>query len=127
MFNSHFRSKKFSQNAKIGGYQRLAQKYPFIFIGIPFFAAVIGGTYILVPMQETRYEIRDSRAKELKQDEQLKVKKARRKIDLQEEYWRLQESGDWGDWENKRVQRANPEDEPVFDRQPSSSTSPASK
>ncbi|KAJ1672561.1 hypothetical protein EV182_006935 [Spiromyces aspiralis] len=87
-------------------------------------------------MQETRYNIRDERAKEasaqahaeacsisllvcasslIMQDEQLKLSRSKRPIDLQKEYWRLQESEAWGDWENKRVERP-PEDEPVFDR-----------
>ncbi|KAJ2547164.1 Cytochrome oxidase assembly [Coemansia sp. RSA 1933] len=92
--------------------QRLAKKHPFLCVGLPFITAVVGGSFVILPTQQTKYEVRDSRLKTEAVSEAIPQK---RKFNLQEEYFRMQTSGQWGEWEPKRVERP-PEDEPVFDR-----------
>ncbi|KAJ1933939.1 Cytochrome oxidase assembly [Kickxella alabastrina] len=93
---------------------RLTTKHPFLCVGLPFLLAVVGGSFVLLPSQETKYEVRDKHV-QAAPIEELKAKKP--KLTLQEEYFRMKTKGSWSaEWEPKRVKRA-PEDEPVFDRQ----------
>ncbi|KAJ2742349.1 Cytochrome oxidase assembly [Coemansia sp. BCRC 34301] len=93
--------------------QRITTRHPFLSVGLPFLVAVVGGSFVLLLTQETKYEIRDKRVQNLSMDEGLPP---RRKFDIQEEYFRMKSKGDWsGSWEPRRVPRAA-EDEPVFDR-----------
>ncbi|KAJ2518982.1 Cytochrome oxidase assembly [Coemansia sp. RSA 2049] len=92
--------------------QRLSQKHPFLCVGLPFLTAVIGGSFVLLPTQQTKYEVRD---KHVKTAPLANFKPAKREFSLQEEYFKMQTRGEWGEWEPKRVERP-PEDEPVFDR-----------
>ncbi|KAI9503030.1 Cytochrome oxidase assembly [Coemansia spiralis] len=98
-------------------FQRLSKKHPFLLVGLPFLTAVIGGSFILLPSQTTKYEVRDKVMKQAPIRERENKKEGKRKeFNLQEEYFKMQARGQWGDWEPKRVERP-PEDEPVFDRQ----------
>ncbi|KAJ1911402.1 Cytochrome oxidase assembly [Coemansia sp. RSA 376] len=93
--------------------QRITKRHPFLSVGLPFLVAVVGGSFVLLLTQETKYEVRDKRIQNLSMDEALPP---RRKFDIQEEYFRMKSKGDWnGSWEPRRVPRAA-EDEPVFDR-----------
>ncbi|KAJ2715556.1 Cytochrome oxidase assembly [Coemansia spiralis] len=91
---------------------RLANKYPFLCVGLPFLVAVVGGTFVLLPMQQTKYEIHDQRNRLASVQE---AQGKQRKLTIQEEYFQMQTAGTWGEWEPKRVERP-PEEEPVFDR-----------
>ncbi|KAJ1998538.1 Cytochrome oxidase assembly [Coemansia sp. RSA 2322] len=92
---------------------RITKKHPFLSVGLPFLLAVVGGSFVLLPTQEIKYEIRDKRIKNVSFDE---AAGPRKKLDLQEEYFRMKSKGAWsGNWEPKRVERP-PEEEPVFDR-----------
>ncbi|KAJ2157675.1 Cytochrome oxidase assembly [Coemansia sp. RSA 552] len=93
--------------------ERLSKKHPFLCVGLPFLIAVIGGSFVLLPGQQTKYEVRDRKSR-MAPLESLKTNK--RKFDLQEEYFRMKTSGTWGEWEPKRVERPA-EEEPVWDRQ----------
>ncbi|KAJ1801688.1 Cytochrome oxidase assembly [Coemansia sp. RSA 2399] len=92
--------------------QRLSRRHPFLCVGLPFLTAVIGGSFVILPTQKTKYEVRDSR---IKSESIAEYQPKRREFNLQEEYFRMQTKGEWGEWEPKRVERP-PEDEPVFDR-----------
>ncbi|KAJ1883018.1 Cytochrome oxidase assembly [Coemansia sp. RSA 486] len=106
--------RNWSHHRKQSKFEKLSKKHPFLFVGLPFLVAVVGGSFVLLPSQETKYEVRDKHIQRAPID-QLKVHK--RKFDLQEEYFRMKTKGSWDDeWEPKRVERP-PEDEPVFDRQ----------
>ncbi|OLY83926.1 Cytochrome c oxidase assembly protein COX16, mitochondrial [Smittium mucronatum] len=91
---------------------KLAKKYPFVFVGIPFIFSTVGGSFLLLPMQKTRYELGDTTIKAEKENvpTQNRVKK---RLNMQEEYFRLQQEGEWDDYDIKRVAR-KPEHEPVF-------------
>ncbi|KAJ2456071.1 Cytochrome oxidase assembly [Coemansia sp. RSA 2336] len=106
-------SSNFVRRRQTSKLQRLSQKHPFLCVGLPFLVAVIGGSFVLLPLQENKYEVYDRRIQTAAHEE-LKSKK--RKFNIQEEYFRMKSQGVWGEWEPKRVERA-PEDEPVWDRQ----------
>ncbi|KAJ2721692.1 Cytochrome oxidase assembly [Coemansia sp. Benny D115] len=94
--------------------KQLTKKHPFLTVGLPFLIAVVGGSLVLLPSQETKYEVRDRRIKAASLQEQMGQKPKR---SLQEEYFRMKSNGAWkAEWEPKRVERP-PEEEPVFDRQ----------
>ncbi|KAI8320818.1 hypothetical protein GQ54DRAFT_240820, partial [Martensiomyces pterosporus] len=84
-------------------FQRLSQKHPFLCVGLPFLTAVIGGSFVLLPSQETKYEVRDKHIRVASINE---AKGDKRAFSLQEEYFRMQSQGSWGEWEPKRVERA---------------------
>ncbi|KAJ1721222.1 Cytochrome oxidase assembly [Coemansia erecta] len=106
--------RSWARHARQARLSKMSQKHPFLLVGLPFLIAVVGGSLVLLPSQETKYEVRDKHIQTMP-IEQLKVSK--RKFDIQEEYFRMQSRGDWSaEWEPKRVERP-PEDEPVFDRQ----------
>ncbi|KAJ2481216.1 Cytochrome oxidase assembly [Coemansia sp. RSA 1822] len=96
--------------------QRLSKKYPLLCVGVPFLLAVVGGTFVLLPMQETKYEIRDRRSGSISTIKEHQALKKSKPFNIQEEYFKMQTKGTWGEWEPKRVERAE-KDEPVWDRQ----------
>ncbi|KAJ1849949.1 Cytochrome oxidase assembly [Coemansia sp. RSA 2703] len=107
-------AQNWARQARQAKLSRMTQKHPFLFVGLPFLIAVVGGSFVLLPSQETKYEVRDKHIKSAPID---KLKSAKREFNIQEEYFRMQTNGTWNaDWEPKRVERP-PEDEPVFDRQ----------
>ncbi|KAJ1936848.1 Cytochrome oxidase assembly, partial [Linderina pennispora] len=110
--NSEFQSNSWARRNHRSTFQRLSQKHPFLCVGLPFLLAVVGGSFVLLPGQETKYEVRDKHVRNVTLDE---AKGEKRKFNLQEEYFRMQSQGAWGEWEPKRVDRPADE-EPVFDR-----------
>ncbi|TPX62664.1 hypothetical protein PhCBS80983_g00329 [Powellomyces hirtus] len=75
-------------------------------IGLPFFGAMIMGTYGMAHLAQTRYDYHDTKTKLLAKKEQLKIEKDRRPFNVQEEYWKLTSTKqDWDDWDMVRVQR----------------------
>ncbi|KAI7860105.1 cytochrome c oxidase assembly protein COX16-domain-containing protein [Circinella umbellata] len=92
---------------KKGTFDPLAAKVkqrPFLFFGLPFIAIIIGGSFGLSQLTQTRYDHRDMRHKKVAKEEALGMDKNRRKLSLQEEYWRLQAKTD-EDWEQVRIDR----------------------
>ncbi|KAG0368985.1 Cytochrome oxidase assembly [Mortierella sp. AD032] len=87
---------KFSQSIK---------KKPVLLFGLPFLLTIVAGSFALSELTATKYNVHDNRTKAMTKEEGLKLSaKSRRKLDLQEEYWRLQaEDVDDDDWEIKRV------------------------
>lgn len=71
------------------------------------------GSVALSNFTAVRYEKRDRRVQELDDEENLKIVKNKRKVDVKEEYYRLQHMGE-EDWEPKRVPRMKGESENVF-------------
>ncbi|ODV60681.1 Cox16p [Ascoidea rubescens DSM 1968] len=111
-----FRSK--SQQLKheksfIGKYQSQLKKRPFIFLGLPFFGLVLYGNYILEDLLKVKFERADRRAQEFSEHDLEKLTKQRRKVDIKEEYYKLQGLGEQ-DWEPVRVKRFKGESENVW-------------
>lgn len=87
-------------------------RHPFFMFGLPFVATIVGASFALTTFTQTRYDLRDQQVTSMAQEEQLKMAKDRRKVDLREEYYRLSAGGSGGglggqagedDWENKYV------------------------
>ncbi|KAI5481844.1 hypothetical protein MNV49_000121 [Pseudohyphozyma bogoriensis] len=83
------------------------RKHPFAFFGLPFVLTVVAGSFALSQLTQTRYDHRDAKVKSVSKEQELGMRKDRRKLDIREEYFRLQASGEMDDmdYENKRVER----------------------
>ncbi|KAI1305546.1 Cytochrome oxidase assembly [Mortierella claussenii] len=79
------------------------KKRPVLYFGLPFLLTVVVGSFALSELTATKYNVHDNRTKAMTKEEGLKLSKNRRKLDLQEEYWRLQAQNMDDDWEIKRV------------------------
>ncbi|KAI5809292.1 cytochrome c oxidase assembly protein COX16-domain-containing protein [Pyronema omphalodes] len=105
-----FTSKKFTpssaESAKGFGatYRRLMKKYPFLLFGVPFIGTIVAGSFFLTPATALRYEKHDRKVRQLTQEEAMGLDKNRRKLDLNEEYYKLA-AKDLDDWDMKRVER----------------------
>ncbi len=90
-----FPSKKYSAPIGSGGgrpsiaarYRAAIAKHPFLLFGLPFVALVVGGSFVLTPATAIRYERHDRKTRQLTREEELKVGKAGRRVDIREEYF----------------------------------------
>ncbi|KAF8427854.1 cytochrome c oxidase assembly protein COX16-domain-containing protein [Tirmania nivea] len=85
-------------------YRTSMQKHPFLLFGLPFIVTIVAGSFFLTPATALRYEKYDRKVQRMTQEEAMGLGKDRRKVDLNEEYYRLA-AKDLDNWENKRVQR----------------------
>jgi len=65
---------------------------------------MVAGSFFLTPATAVRYEKHDRKVQRVSQEEALGIGKARRRVDMNEEYYRLA-AKDLDDWEQKRVKR----------------------
>ncbi|KAF9197194.1 hypothetical protein BGZ49_002519 [Haplosporangium sp. Z 27] len=79
------------------------RKRPVLYFGLPFVLTIVVGSFALSELTATKYNVHDNRTKSMSKEEGLKLTKNKRKLDLQEEYWRLQSQDIDDDWEIKRV------------------------
>ena len=88
-----FPSKKFRpssyQNTIGAFYRRNLARYPFLFFGLPFVFTIVAGSFVLTPATALRYERHDRKVKQLTKEEELGLGKERRRVDINEEYYRL--------------------------------------
>jgi len=112
-----FPSKKFRSTAYdktvTAKYRAALTRHPFALFGLPFIATMVLGSFFLTPATAIRYERHDKRVRQLTKDEELGIGKDKRRIDLQEEYYRLA-GKDLSDWEQKRVKRLPGEHDGVY-------------
>ncbi|KAF8469197.1 cytochrome c oxidase assembly protein COX16-domain-containing protein [Kalaharituber pfeilii] len=109
-----FTRKKFLSTAPASGttlFNRLAMRYraslsrhPFLLFGLPFISTIVAGSFFLTPATALRYEKHDRKVRMMSQEEAMGLSKDRRRLDLNEEYYRLA-AKDLENWENKRVER----------------------
>ncbi|KFH47534.1 Cytochrome c oxidase assembly protein-like protein [Hapsidospora chrysogenum ATCC 11550] len=103
-----FQSNKFRSSADMSRvgmrYRAIMNKHPFLTFGLPFLAVVIAGSFVLTPATAIRYERYDRKVRQMTKEEELNVRRAPRKVDMREEYYRLA-GRDLDDWEQKRVER----------------------
>lgn len=86
-------------------FNRLMRRNPAMF-GIPFVCLIVGGSFGLSNLTQIRYDIHDQRTRKVSgEEEQQLASKKKRKFDIREEYFRLQEEEDKNDWEPVRVPR----------------------
>ncbi|MCJ1461316.1 Cytochrome oxidase assembly [Mycoblastus sanguinarius] len=65
---------------------------------------MVAGSFFLTPGTALRYERHDRKVKQMSKEEELGIGKDRRRVDINEEYYRLA-AKDLDAWENKRVKR----------------------
>ena len=70
-------------------YRALMQKHPFLLFGLPFIATMVAGSFFLTPATAIRYEKHDRKVRQMTKEEELGIGKDRRRLDLNEEYYRL--------------------------------------
>ncbi|GAA6024520.1 hypothetical protein JCM10207_000405 [Rhodosporidiobolus poonsookiae] len=85
------------------------RRSPFLLFGLPFLSVVVLSSFALSHFTQTRYDLRDQKVQAVSREEELGMRKDRRKIDVREEYYRMQATNDLGaaseEWDNKRVAR----------------------
>ncbi|MCJ1373651.1 Cytochrome oxidase assembly [Loxospora ochrophaea] len=112
-----FQSKRFrpssAQNTLSATYRGYLSRHPFLLFGLPFIATMVAGSFFLTPATALRYEKHDRKVRQMSKEEELGIGKDRRRIDMNEEYYRLA-AKDLDDWENKRVKRFKGEPDGVL-------------
>lgn len=82
------------------------RRNPTLFFGMPFMLTMVLGSFGLAQLTQTRYTHHDKRVRAVTQEESLKLRTDRKRVDIREEYYRLQGKDDGlDDWEPKRVAR----------------------
>lgn len=96
----------------VGKYEKLVKKNSFLYFGLPMMLSIALGSVFLTNFTALRYERRDEKVKEMNEDEALSLIENRRKVDIKEEYYKLQGLLDEHEnWEPKRVERLPGESE----------------
>lgn len=96
-----------------GRYYARVRANSLIYVGIPFFATMFLGLQLMTQFASVRYEQSDRRKKEVSQADALKDTR-KRKVDLKEEFYRLQHM-DLDSWDQKRVPRLKGEGDNKWD------------
>ncbi len=88
-----FQSKKFRpssyQKTFAAIYRAKLANHPFLLFGLPFIVTMVAGSFFLTPATALRYERHDRKLRQLTKEEELGIGKDRRKVDINEEYYRL--------------------------------------
>ncbi|KAI9471018.1 MAG: cytochrome c oxidase assembly protein cox-16 [Benjaminiella poitrasii] len=87
-----------------------AKQKPFLYFGLPFLTIMVAGSFGLSQLTQTKFDHRDRRHTQVKKEEALGMDRNRRKLSLQEEYFRLQAKTD-DEWEQVRITRPPGSDE----------------
>ncbi|MCJ1355293.1 MAG: Cytochrome oxidase assembly [Icmadophila ericetorum] len=74
---------------------------------------MVAGSLFLTPATALRYEKHDRKVRQMSKEEELGIGKDRRKVDMNEEYYRLA-AKDLDNWENKRVKRLEGEHDGIL-------------
>ncbi|KAG0263280.1 Cytochrome oxidase assembly [Linnemannia exigua] len=100
-----FANKSYGVATPADKFAQSIKRKPVLLFGLPFLLTIVAGSFALSELTATKYNVHDNRTKAMTKEEGLKLSaKSRRKLDLQEEYWRLQaQDVDDDDWEIKRV------------------------
>lgn len=88
-----FQTKKFRPSSYQNGlgalYRKNLNRYPFLLFGLPFVFTMVAGSFVLTPATALRYERHDRKVKQMTKEEELGIGKDRRRVDINEEYYRL--------------------------------------
>ncbi|KAF2660482.1 cytochrome c oxidase-like protein-assembly factor cox16 [Lophiostoma macrostomum CBS 122681] len=102
-----FASKSFKAtlpNSLAARYRKQLNKRPFLLFGLPFISTIVGGSFLLTPATALRYERYDRKNQQITQEEAMGLRANRRKVNMKDEYYRLQ-AKDLENWEQRRVKR----------------------
>ncbi|KAJ3195657.1 Cytochrome oxidase assembly [Entophlyctis luteolus] len=89
------------------------QQRHFVFFGLPFLATMVASTQVLASLMQTKFDLKDKKTETLSKEEALKLDTNRKKLDIQEEYFKLAQNEEQ-DWDMVRVPRPKGVDEPIF-------------
>ncbi|PWN34711.1 FAD-dependent thiol oxidase [Meira miltonrushii] len=93
------------------------RRHPVLMFGLPFVLTIVASSFGLSYMTQTRYDYNASKVRSMSKEEELGMRKDRRKIDIREEYYRLQaKDSEVDDWEPKRIPRPDGVEEPLAPR-----------
>lgn len=83
------------------------RRRPFIYFGLPFLSIVTLASFSLSSFTQTRYDLHNTKVQSVSKEEELRMDKQRKKVDIKEEYYRLQRIGQMEDqsWDQVRVPR----------------------
>ncbi|BGP36028.1 Cytochrome oxidase assembly [Rhodotorula toruloides] len=84
------------------------RRHPFTHFGLPFLSLIVLSSFALTSFTTTRYDLRDQKVQSVNKEEELRMRKDRRKINARDEYYRMQaldQLGESDSYENKRVER----------------------
>jgi cytochrome c oxidase assembly protein subunit 16 len=100
------REREMFDKSLVGKYQKLVKKNSFVFFGLPMMLSIALGSIFLTSVTSLRYERRDEKVQEMGEEEALNLINNRRKVNIKDEYYKLQGLLDeHEDWEPKRVER----------------------
>ncbi|KAI8060083.1 cytochrome c oxidase assembly protein COX16-domain-containing protein [Gongronella butleri] len=99
-----FQSKSFARESQINSLSQKVKRHPFVLFGLPFIGIIVGASVGLSQLTQTKFDHRDMRHKKVEKEEALGIDKSKRKLSIQEEYWRLQSKTE-DDWEQVRIER----------------------
>ncbi|KAF2678363.1 cytochrome c oxidase-like protein-assembly factor cox16 [Lentithecium fluviatile CBS 122367] len=104
---SPFASKSFRStlpNTLAARYRKALTRHPFLLFGLPFLTTIVAGSFMLTPATALRYERYDRKNQQMTHEEAMGLGKERRKVNMRDEYYRLQ-AKDLENWEQRRVKR----------------------
>ncbi|KAK0528351.1 Flavin-linked sulfhydryl oxidase of the mitochondrial IMS [Tilletia horrida] len=81
---------------------------PILYFGLPFIVTITASSFVLAQFTQTRYDYNATKVQAVSKEEELRMSKDRRRIDVREEYFRLsaqKSEDDWEQWEPVRVPR----------------------
>ncbi|KGK38712.1 hypothetical protein JL09_g2092 [Pichia kudriavzevii] len=100
------REREAYEKSFVGRYQKLVKKNSFLYFGLPMMLSIALGSVLLSNFTALRYERRDEKVKEMNEEDALSMINNRRKVDIKDEYYKLQGLlEEHEDWEPKRVER----------------------
>jgi len=79
------------------------RRHPALF-GVPFILIIVGASFGLQTLTQTRYDLHNQKVTQVTKEEALGLDKNKRNFDIREEYYRLSAATE-KDWEPKRIQR----------------------
>ncbi|KLO14868.1 hypothetical protein SCHPADRAFT_825619 [Schizopora paradoxa] len=82
---------------------QVVRKHPALF-GVPFLLIIVGASFGMTSITQTRYDLQNQRATQVTKEEELGLNKRKKKFDIREEYYRLQAQKS-DDWDQKRIER----------------------
>lgn len=65
------------------------RKHPFLLFGLPFLSIVVGSSFFLQAFTRTRYDYQAQKVQTMNWEEEMGMSKDRKKVDIREEYYRL--------------------------------------
>jgi len=86
--------------------KRPIQRSPFLLFGLPFVGGIVGMSFLLSRFTQTRYDHAEAKVQTMDAEEALALRADRRRVDIREEYYRLQQGlQQTREWEQKRIER----------------------